>query len=636
MAEPRHLGSLMLAALLVVSAVAMASASTVARGASVRGPIRIEGNAGFTASNGVVSGSGTATDPYVIEGWDIDASISDGIVLRNTTAPLVVREVTVHSGGLGHNGMVLENATSVSVGNATLSFDASGIVVRSCRDIALTGNAVTRNTWDGIAILDSRTIRLNGNNVTYNRDGAYVQGSSGILVQGSAFWLNGQDGAFLANVTDVDIEASTFSSNAWAGLHLAGASNVTMRVNLVFSNGRDGIAVDTGSQLFVRASTVFSNQGGIRLSQVSDASVELNDLSANRDSGIIVEAADGVSIRQNLVSASGYGGIVLGSVSNVTAEGNRVSNSDYGLSFLLVSRARLRFNNVTSSRANGIYLAGADNVTVESNNASRNTNGIAVESTTDATFRRNVIAQNEFGMYLFRSSRIVVAGNRFDFNTVQALDDAGPVNRWDDGYPSGGNFWSAYHGPDRCSGPNQSVCVDPDGIGDLPFYVDTDTVDHYPLMRPPGLPNSGPVASFVIEPPTGNTTTTFTFDASSAYEVADGASTLEVRWDFDGDGVWDSPWTHQHVAEHVFSQPGDYLVRLEVRDYAGVTNGTSLTLHVNVAPGPPPGLALDAFSASVLLLAGAAVAVGIGSYVRFRRRRPVARPAWRLPPRARP
>jgi hypothetical protein len=31
-------------------------------------PIYINGNSGFTAANGVVAGSGTAGDPYIIEG----------------------------------------------------------------------------------------------------------------------------------------------------------------------------------------------------------------------------------------------------------------------------------------------------------------------------------------------------------------------------------------------------------------------------------------------------------------------------------------------------------------------------------------------------------------------------------------
>ena len=36
-------------------------------------PIYIDGNADFTPANGVKSGSGTQSDPYLIEGWDIKA-----------------------------------------------------------------------------------------------------------------------------------------------------------------------------------------------------------------------------------------------------------------------------------------------------------------------------------------------------------------------------------------------------------------------------------------------------------------------------------------------------------------------------------------------------------------------------------
>ena len=35
--------------------------------------IRINGDSDFNSSHGVVSGSGTQDDPYIISGWDIDA-----------------------------------------------------------------------------------------------------------------------------------------------------------------------------------------------------------------------------------------------------------------------------------------------------------------------------------------------------------------------------------------------------------------------------------------------------------------------------------------------------------------------------------------------------------------------------------
>src|SRR2546421_12547004 len=51
-------------------------------------PILIEGDNNFTAPNGVTAGTGGAADPYVIEGWLIDATSSNGITIRQTRAPL--------------------------------------------------------------------------------------------------------------------------------------------------------------------------------------------------------------------------------------------------------------------------------------------------------------------------------------------------------------------------------------------------------------------------------------------------------------------------------------------------------------------------------------------------------------------
>ena len=55
----------------------------------------------------------------------------------------------------------------------------------------------------------------------------------------------------------------------------------------------------------------------------------------------------------------------------------------------------------------------------------------------------------------------------------QADDDG--VNHWDNGYPSGGNYWSDYTG------------VDGDGIGDTPYIIlGGDNQDWYPFMNPNG------------------------------------------------------------------------------------------------------------------------------------------------------
>ncbi|MBU3902481.1 MAG: right-handed parallel beta-helix repeat-containing protein, partial [Candidatus Thermoplasmatota archaeon] len=69
------------------------SARVVSKGLTVHEPIHIYGNDDFTEENGVVNGSGTESDPYIIEGWDIDASQGSnaGIEIRNTNVYFIIR-----------------------------------------------------------------------------------------------------------------------------------------------------------------------------------------------------------------------------------------------------------------------------------------------------------------------------------------------------------------------------------------------------------------------------------------------------------------------------------------------------------------------------------------------------------------
>jgi parallel beta-helix repeat protein len=59
-------------------------------------------------------------------------------------------------------------------------------------------------------------------------------------------------------------------------------------------------------------------------------------------------------------------------------------------------------------------------------------------------------------------------------------------NNWDDGYPSGGNYWSDYNGTDLYSGPYQNE-TGSDGIGDTPYVIDANNQDNYPLLQPANL-----------------------------------------------------------------------------------------------------------------------------------------------------
>ena len=83
-----------------------------------------------------------------------------------------------------------------------------------------------------------------------------------------------------------------------------------------------------------------------------------------------------------------------------------------------------------------------------------------------------------------------------------------------------------------------------------------------------------------MTPASGNTSTVFAFDASACTDKQDTSSALQVRWDWNGDGSYDTGWTTAKIATHSFTQSGNYAVRMQVANTIGFTNVTSATVVV--------------------------------------------------------
>jgi len=112
--------------------------------------------------------------------------------------------------------------------------------------------------------------------------------------------------------------------------------------------------------------------------------------------------------------------------------------------------------------------------------------GIDFVSSSDNTITENTIVNFRFGIWFLESSTNIIYHNNFIDNIHQVLIsylDEPSINVWDDGYPSGGNYWSDYNGTDFCNGPYQNE-TGYDGIGDTPYFIDDNNEDNYPLMNP--------------------------------------------------------------------------------------------------------------------------------------------------------
>ncbi|MCF8232779.1 MAG: SUMF1/EgtB/PvdO family nonheme iron enzyme [Bacteroidales bacterium] len=95
-----------------------------------------------------------------------------------------------------------------------------------------------------------------------------------------------------------------------------------------------------------------------------------------------------------------------------------------------------------------------------------------------------------------------------------------------------------------------------------------------------GHENLPPTASFTVSPESGSYSLDFTFDASEVSDPEDPANQLEVRWDWENDGTWDTDWDTEKITQHQFSTPGDYTTKMEVRDTEGLGDNTTNTTEV--------------------------------------------------------
>jgi len=116
-------------------------------------PIYISGDDDFTPENGVTGGSGTKDDPYIIEGWEIDASKARsrsppnnpaGIYIEYTRAYLVIRNCRIYDGvnkrlnpayGIGLNfvkNVVVENCSLENNHNGISFYYITNTAISNC------------------------------------------------------------------------------------------------------------------------------------------------------------------------------------------------------------------------------------------------------------------------------------------------------------------------------------------------------------------------------------------------------------------------------------------------------------------------------------------------------------------------
>jgi len=363
------------------------------------------------------------------------------------------------------------------------------------------------------------------------------------------------------------VEAGTYYENVVVnkGVLLIGEDRET---TIIDGSGTDFVVLVRNANNVIISGFTIQRSGydraGIYLFRSNNGTVNNNILKNNDWAGIRLQFSDNNTISGNKITDN-LCAIACGWSNMIIIKNNNWINNEFGMDLFHSNSSTIIRNNITENGDWAISILGGRNIVIE-----------------------NTIAYSDRGI-LFYGLESETCENKIYHNNfisvVAQVETDDLVSFWDNGYPSGGNYWSDYTGVD----------ADGDGIGDTPNIIDADNQDRYPLMNPWGA--GTPVASFVWSPSIPEVDELVTFDASASMPI--GGEIVSYEWDF-GDG---SHATGK-VVTHKYGSAGNFTVTLNVTDSEGLWDIEQKQTEVKT---PPPPLTVSISPTSASILAGQSV-----------------------------
>jgi parallel beta-helix repeat protein len=434
-------------------------------------------------------------DLYTLyDGIDSDP---DGIIVERDNITLDGRAQEIQGGGNG-NGITLNGRKNVSVLNMEVDGFPCGINIQGSSYVKIIGNNVTASSGYGI----------------------YLSGGEASILSNNTITESGKSDIELYSTSNNSV-AYNILTKALCGISLENGNNNLVLNNNLTSNG-NGLTLVLSSSNKVTENVVENNTRGVDL-QLSPSNVlignmmignvynfgvsgeSLNDFMNSVDTTNLVDGKPVFYIlnQSDVVanSEAGYWGFI--NCRNITVEGLTLANNINSLLVAYTSNSRIIANNVTKNQFGICFSSSSSNVVI-GNTVSSNDYGVCFNQSSNNSICDNDIANNRYGIFLSGSSKNDIARNNITSNYVSMYFSASPGNLiyhnnligniggpcassdcpnvWDNGYPSGGNYWSDQLGNDSWSGPCQNE-TGRDGIGDVPYTIIANNTDSYPLMQ---------------------------------------------------------------------------------------------------------------------------------------------------------
>ncbi len=393
-------------------------------------------------------GSGTAVDPYVIDGLSIS---HNGIAVRieNVDAFFIIQNSHFSSFGGGGTGIYLVNCRNALI--ISCEFETRYGIYLWNSYASNISDCVFKSSRYGVYLRESSQCNLNGNDFTgcgvrisgsdeshvdHSFDANVVNGlplgyfhqTSNLVVDGSSF---GQ--VILAECVNVTVEGGEFQGVA---MQILFGSQCSFR-DMTITESAVGVALYSSSQCTIQNVGIDGSQYGIEARlcpslRILDCDVtgsmfpgisiydsdhsliSANNVSHGNHWGIRVDVSENVTLIGNLVSFNRYKGIWVTSSSNVLADGNEVfSNQESGLWFEDCEQSYVYNNSLYLNSWHGLFVLRCDSMDISNNTVySNNEHGIAVGDSLSCFIENNLVYDaGGHGIEVWHSDHVRISSN---------------------------------------------------------------------------------------------------------------------------------------------------------------------------------------------------------------------------------
>ncbi len=370
--------------------------------------------------SGVVSGDGSAGDPFVISGWCIEpvvAALGPGIHIENTSLHVVVRDNAVIGPGE--------------------PFDEAAVRIESVENIVVEQNLLARSEY-GIGAWFSDGIVIRENIVLENH--------------GFGFWVAQNENGVVAQNLVMD------NNN---GINFGFAHGLVVEKNTIHDN-RVAVTNAFSDDVVIQDNDIVGHVDGIYIREAADVMVRSNLIQDSSGGGIAFDLSPRGTLQDNQVIDSGNEGVMFwsspeGTAIGNTATGNGFSTDRYGIRFA-GSPDSVATGNVVTGNFEGFALDGSPDSLVEQNIVTDNEEaGIVLWGSPGVAVEDNRIALNERGVWVVEDAQgVALQGNNIEGNTGGLGVDAAQAN---DLVLATDNWWGCPDGPAHvaCDGVSGDV-----------------------------------------------------------------------------------------------------------------------------------------------------------------------------------